>query len=71
MDEMRVSTGFMQKIIANAITKAIKNKTGYTPDLKFNDPIRVVFDDEKVKLHVNLDAELTKDELSILMASLL
>lgn len=71
MDEMRVSTGFMQRIIANVITKAVKKKTGYAPDLKFNDPIRVIFDEEKVKLHVNLDAELTKEELSILMAGLL
>ena len=71
MDEMRVSSGFMQKIIANVIIKAVKKKTGYAPGLQFNDPIRVIFDDKKVKLHVNLDAELTKDELSILVANFL
>ena len=71
MDEMKVTSGFMQKIIANAIKKVIKKKLGYSPELRFNDPIRVTFDDQKVRLHVNLDAELTKEELSILVADLL
>lgn len=71
MDEMKISTGFMQKLIANIIKKTVKKKTGYAPDLQFNDPIRVIFDEEKFKLHVNLDVELSKEELSILLANLL
>ena len=71
MDEMKISTRFMQVIIENIIRKVVKNKTGYAPDLKFNDPIRVISDDEKVKLHVNLDVELTKDELRDLFAKFL
>jgi len=71
MDEMKVSSRFMQRIIENLITKMVKKKTGYSPDLTFCEPIRVTFDDEVIKLHVNLDAALTKDELSFLVANLL
>ena len=70
MDEMNIRTGFIQGLVTKLIKKIIKQKTGYTPELWFNDPIQVSFDGDKVKIHLNLDAELGKDDLQKILKDL-
>lgn len=70
MDEMIIKTNFMQTIISKIIRKVIKQKTGCNAELKFNEPIQVSFDDDKVKLHISLDAELSKEDLQKLLKDL-
>ena len=70
MDEINIRTGFFQGIIVKIIKKVIRQKTGYNPDLRFNDPIQVNFDDDKVKVHLNLDVELGKDDLQKILKDL-
>ena len=70
MDEINIRTGFFQGIIVKIIKKAIRQKTGYSPELRFNDPIQVNFDGDKVKVHLNLDIELGKDDLQKILKDL-
>ena len=70
MDEVNIKTGFMQAIIAKIIKKVIKQKTGYDPNLTFNDPIQMIFDGDKIKVHLNFDAELRKEDLQRILKDL-
>lgn len=70
MDEINIRTGFFQGIIIKVIKKVIRQKTGYSPELQFNDPIQVNFDGDKVKVHLNLDVELGKDDLQKILKDL-
>ncbi len=70
MDEVNIRTSFMQNLIVKIIKKVVKQKTGYNPELQFNDPIQVIFDGDKVKVHLNLDAELRKEDLQDLLKNL-
>lgn len=70
MDEINIRTGFFQGIIVKVIKKVIRQKTGYSPELRFNDPIQVNFDGDKVKVHLNLDIELGKDDLQKILKDL-
>lgn len=68
MDEVSISTGFMQKILAGMIKRAIKKKIGCEINLSFNDPIQLVLDgDDFIKLHVNVNAEMYKSEFQRLI----
>lgn len=70
MDEVNIRTGFIQGILVKVIKKAIKQKAGISPELQFNDPIQVIFDGNKVKVHLSLDAELEKEDLQKLLKDL-
>ena len=70
MDEVNIRSGWMQSVIAKIIKKAVKQKTGYDPELRFNDPIQVIFDGDKVKVHLNIDAELRKEDLQDILKKL-
>ena len=70
MDEVNIKSGFMQAILVRIIKKVIKEKTGYYPDLQFNDAIKLSFDDEKVRVHLNIDAELRKEDFQDIIKNL-
>ena len=70
MDEVTIKTGFMQGILVKIIKKIVKEKTGYYPELQVNDPIKLSFDGDKVKIHLNLDAELRKEDLQDMLKNL-
>jgi len=70
MDEINIRTGFFQGIIVKVIKKVIRQKTGYNPELRFNDPIQVSFDGNNAKLHLNLDIEIGKDDLQKILKDL-
>lgn len=70
MDEVNIRTGFIQGIVVKIIKKVVKQKTGYDPELRFNDPIQMIFDGDKVKVHLNIDAELKKEDLQKILKDL-
>ena len=69
MDEMRIVSKFTRGIISKAIKMVIRKKTGYNIDIQLNEAITTI-SDGKTHLHLDVDAELDKDELvSILTQS--
>lgn len=62
MDEMRIRSVFMKKLIAKVIGRVMRKKTECQIDIQLND-ISVTFDGDKAHVHFDADAEMSKDEL--------
>lgn len=69
MDEMRIVSKFTRGIISKAIKMIIHKKTGYNVDIQLNGAI-VTVNDGKTRLHLDVDAELDKDELISILKSI-
>lgn len=69
MDEMRIVSKFTSGIISKAIKMIIRKKTGYNIDIQLNEAITTI-SDGKTHLHLNVDAELNKDELMSILKSI-
>lgn len=67
MDEMRVSTKFMQNIVSKILRKVIGKKLGCDPAITFNSPIEFKFDEENAQIHVDITASMTKEDISKLL----
>lgn len=63
MDEMKISTRLMKGLIAKIVKTMIKKKVGYDVDIRLNDLV-ITNEDDKAHVHLNVDAELNKDELA-------
>lgn len=59
---MNIGSGFMAALIGRIIRRVIRKKVGYDIDIIVNE-INVTFDGEKAHVHLNADAETSKDEL--------
>ncbi len=70
MDEVNIRSSLLQNAVAGIITKVIREKTGYHPQLQFNDGIRITYDGDKAKVHLNVDAELKKEDLEAILRKL-
>ena len=68
MDEMRIVSKFTRGIISKAIKMVIRKKTGYNIDIQLNEAITI--NDGKTHLHLDVDAELDKDELMSILKSI-
>lgn len=62
MDEMRITSVFTREIVSKFLRKVIRKKTGYEVDIQLND-VTTTIQNGKTHLHVDIDAELDKDEL--------
>lgn len=62
MDEMKITSVFTRGIVSKILRKVIRKKTGYEIDIQLND-ITTTIQNGKTHLHVDVDAELNKDEL--------
>lgn len=62
MDEMNIMSKFTTSIVSKIITKILKQKLGYNVDLKLN-AIKINLDDEQAHIHLDVDADISKDEL--------
>lgn len=69
MDEMRIVSKFTRGIISKAIKMVIRKKTGYNIDIQLNEAITTI-SDGKTRLHLDVDAELDKDELMSILKSI-
>ncbi len=70
MDEMKIASGFMQGLLTKIIGKVVAKKFGIGLNLKFDDPISVKFDGEQATVHLNVTANLSKEDLSKLLKDL-
>jgi len=69
MDEMKIESKWMTGLASKLIKKALSNKLGCNMDVQLNGFRTTVLDD-KTHVHLDVDLELTKDELNKLMKSI-
>lgn len=69
MDEMRIVSKFTRGIISKELKMVVHKKTGYNVDIQLNE-ITTTINDGKTHLHLDVDAELEKDELIKILKSI-
>jgi len=69
VDEMKIESKFLTSIASKAIEQAVKKKLGYTVDIGLNHFRTTVLDD-KTHVHLDIDLELSKEELNKLLVSI-
>lgn len=69
MDEMRIVSKFTRGIISKAVKMVVHKKTGYNVDIQLNE-ITTTINDGKTHLHLDVDADLDKDELIKILKSI-
>lgn len=62
MDEMKIVSKFTRGMISKLLKIVIHKKSGYNVDIQLNEVIATVTDG-KTHLHLDIDADLDKDEL--------
>ena len=70
MDELKIAINseFMKRIIKTVLSKVIEKKLGYKIDIQINE-IKADVTGGVVKLHLDMDGQMTTDELSKLLKS--
>lgn len=66
---MKIESKWMTGLASKLIKKALSNKLGCNMDVQLNGFRTTVLDD-KTHVHLDVDLELTKDELNKLMKSI-
>lgn len=69
MDEMKISSQFMRNLVAKLVKKAVKKKVGYEVDIKLNE-LTATITDGTAHVHLSVDAELNKDELTKILKNI-
>lgn len=69
MDEMKIVSKFTRGIISKALKMVIHKKTGYNVDIQLNE-INTTITDGKTHLHVDVDVEIGKEELTNILKSI-
>ena len=71
MDELRVSSKLMNSLISRFIRKKIKRCCGQNVNVSFNQIVVTVKDGDKVRVHLELDADTTSRAFEKLMTKML
>ncbi len=68
-DEITIQTEYMKGIVSKAITKALKKKLERDINVQLNE-LAVTDIDEKLRVHLSVDAEIGRSELESLLKDL-
>ena len=63
MDEMRISTKFMQSILCKIIKKTLSKKLGVDPEIEFGSPIELKIDGDKAQIHIDVTANISTGDI--------
>lgn len=66
---MRIESKFTTMIASKLAEKLVRDKLGYNVDIRLN-RLRTTVMEEKMHVELNLDLELTKEELNKLLKSI-
>lgn len=69
MDDMKIESTFLRGIASRLIEKAVRDKLGYNVDVQLN-RFRTTIIDEKTHVHLNIEFNLSKEELDKLMKNI-
>lgn len=69
-DEMKIQSKFMTSIISKAIEHAVSKKLGRKMNIQLN-CANAAFDEDKLKIHVDADIQINKEEFKALVAKFL
>lgn len=69
MDEMRLESKFTTGLVSKIVRNAVHKKFGYDIGIRLNG-LRTTVIDEKTHVHLDVDLELTKEELDKLLKSI-
>jgi hypothetical protein len=69
MDEMKIGSKFTTSIISKLASLAIRKKFGYDVKLNLNE-VKATVVDGKTHVHLDIDADLEKDELTKILKSI-
>lgn len=67
MDNMTITSKLMTKLVGKLLHRTIKKKLGYNVQIKLNELNATVIDGT-AHVHLNIDAELPKEELNKIVA---
>lgn len=62
MDEMKIVSKFTTNMISKLVKMVLRKKLGYNVDIQLNE-IKTTITDGKTHIHLDVDAELEKEEL--------
>lgn len=62
MDEMKIASKFTTNMISKLVKMVLRKKLGYNIDIQLNE-IKTTITDGKTHVHLDIDAELEKEEL--------
>ena len=71
MDELRVSSKLMNHLISRFVRSKIKKSWGRNVNVSFNQIVATVKDEDKVRVHIELDADTSSVEFEKLMMTVL
>ena len=66
---MKIGSKFTTGIISKLVSMVIRKKFGYDVQLKLNE-VTATVNDGKTHVHLDVDAELTNEELNKILASI-
>ena len=66
---MKIGSKFTTGIISKLVSMVIRKKLGYNVELKLNE-VNATVTDGKTHVHLDVDAELSKEELMKILASI-
>lgn len=66
---MKIGSKFTTGIISKLVSMVIRKKFGYDMELKLNE-VNATVTDGKTHVHLDVDAELSKEELMKILASI-
>lgn len=69
MDEMNIVSKFTTVMISKIAKKVLRKKMGYNVDIQLNE-IKASIADGKTHIHLDVDAELSKEELMKILKSI-
>ena len=69
MDEMKIVSGFTKGIVSKIVRMVLRKKMGCDANILLNE-LNVSINDGKTHIHLDLDAELEKEELLKLLKNI-
>lgn len=70
MDELKIKTGFMKKIIGGIISKTVKKKVGIDAMIKVED-LDFTFDEKTAHIRLSIEGDIPKDDLNMFMKKII